>query len=82
MVVPDLREYGRSDKPQAVESYRLRVMTADGVAVLADLGIGQAHVVAHDRGAWRYEQLDGPGHWLQLEAPDQVNALLLNFLPR
>jgi pimeloyl-ACP methyl ester carboxylesterase len=33
-------------------------------------------------GPWRYERLDGPGHWLQLEAPDQVNALLLDFLPR
>lgn len=31
---------------------------------------------------WRYEGLDGPGHWLQLDAPDQVNALLLDFLPR
>lgn len=32
-------------------------------------------------GQWRYERLHGPGHWLQLEAPDQVNALLLDFLP-
>ena len=28
------------------------------------------------------ERLAGPGHWMQLEAPDQVNALLLDFLPR
>jgi pimeloyl-ACP methyl ester carboxylesterase len=33
-------------------------------------------------GPWRYERLDGPGHWLQLEAPDKVSALLLDFLPR
>jgi pimeloyl-ACP methyl ester carboxylesterase len=33
-------------------------------------------------GQWRYERLDGPGHWMQLEAPDQVNSLLLDFLPR
>ena len=26
--------------------------------------------------------LAGPGHWMQLDAPDQVNALLLDFLPR
>ncbi len=32
-------------------------------------------------GPWRYERLDGPGHWMQLDAPDQVNALLLDFLP-
>ena len=33
-------------------------------------------------GQWRYERLDGPGHWMQVEAPDQVNSLLLDFLPR
>jgi pimeloyl-ACP methyl ester carboxylesterase len=32
-------------------------------------------------GPWRYERLDGPGHWMQLEAPDEVNRLLLDFLP-
>ena len=26
--------------------------------------------------------LDGPGHWMQWEAPDKVNRLLLDFLPR
>jgi pimeloyl-ACP methyl ester carboxylesterase len=29
---------------------------------------------------FRYERIDGPGHWMQLEAPDKVNALLLDFL--
>ena len=33
-------------------------------------------------GAWRYERLDGPGHWMQLDGPEEVNALLLYFLPR
>ncbi|MGH3406194.1 MAG: alpha/beta fold hydrolase [Streptosporangiaceae bacterium] len=32
-------------------------------------------------GTWRYERLEGPGHWMQLDAPDRVNALLLDFLP-
>ena len=32
-------------------------------------------------GPWRYERLEGPGHWMQLDAPDQVNALLTDFLP-
>lgn len=32
-------------------------------------------------GEWRYERLDGPGHWMQVEAPDRVNGLLLDFLP-
>jgi pimeloyl-ACP methyl ester carboxylesterase len=32
-------------------------------------------------GRWRYERVDGPGHWMQLEAPDEVNRLLIDFLP-
>jgi pimeloyl-ACP methyl ester carboxylesterase len=32
-------------------------------------------------GPWRYERLDGRGHWMQLEAPDELNRLLLDFLP-
>jgi pimeloyl-ACP methyl ester carboxylesterase len=31
-------------------------------------------------GPWRYERVEGPGHWMQLQAPDKVNALLLDFL--
>lgn len=29
---------------------------------------------------WRYAEVEGASHWLQLDAPDQVNALLLNWL--
>jgi len=222
VIVPDLRGYGRSGKPEAVEAYSIPVLAGDVIAILDSLGIGSAHVVGHDWGAglawalaslapgkvdhlvalsvgnpvtflrtleqrqkswymllfqfpgiaerwltednwanfrvwaghpdadqviaeleangsltpglnwyranispeswagpplqippvqaptmglwstgdpaltevqmtdsaknmagsWRYERLDGPGHWMQLEAPDQVNALLLDFLPR
>jgi pimeloyl-ACP methyl ester carboxylesterase len=31
-------------------------------------------------GTFRYERVEGPGHWMQLEAPERVNALLLDFL--
>ena len=40
--------------------------------------IGSAKFCA---GEFRYERLDGPKHWMQVEAPEQVNALLLDFLP-
>ncbi len=30
--------------------------------------------------SWRYERVPGGTHWLQLEAPDKVNALLLDYL--
>jgi pimeloyl-ACP methyl ester carboxylesterase len=33
-------------------------------------------------GEWRYERIDGAGHWVQLERPDEINALLLDFLKR
>ena len=222
VIVPDLRGYGRSGKPEAVEAYSLALLTRDVTAILDDLEISEAHVVGHDWGAalawtlailapdrvdhlavlsvghpatvrrttrqiekswymllfqfpgiaerwltennwanhrdwaghpdadqviaeleangsltpglswyranvpaeswiappmqpppvraptmgiwstadifltevqmtdsaenvagpWRYERLDGPGHWMQLDAPDRVNALLLDFLPR
>ena len=222
VIVPDLRGYGRSDKPGPVDAYSLPLLAGDVLAILSELEIGQAHVVGHDWGAalawglaalapgnvnhlvalsvghpvtflrtleqrqkswymllfqfpgiaerwltedgwanfrswgghpdtsqviaeleangsltpglnwyranvspeywvrppaqlppvqaptmgvwstgdfalsevqmtdsaasvagpWRYERLDGPGHWMQLDAPEQVNALLLDFLPR
>jgi pimeloyl-ACP methyl ester carboxylesterase len=31
-------------------------------------------------GEWRYERINGAGHWLMLDEPDEVNALLLDFL--
>ncbi|WP_175409374.1 alpha/beta fold hydrolase [Streptomyces sp. TRM64462] len=34
----------------------------------------------HVAGSWRYERIDDAGHWLQLDAPERVNALLLDFL--
>ncbi|MER7207098.1 alpha/beta fold hydrolase [Streptosporangium sp. NPDC000239] len=37
---------------------------------------------AHVSGPWRYERVDGAGHWLQLEASDRVNELLLTHLAR
>jgi pimeloyl-ACP methyl ester carboxylesterase len=37
---------------------------------------------AYVKGPWRYERLDGCGHWLQLEAPDRLNPLLLEFLSK
>ena len=63
VIVPDLRGYGRSDKPRAVSAYRLTVIGRDVKAILADLGLTRAHVVGHDWGAalaWQLAALD-PG---------------------
>jgi pimeloyl-ACP methyl ester carboxylesterase len=34
----------------------------------------------HVTGEWRYERIEGASHWLQLDRPDRVNELLLDFL--
>jgi pimeloyl-ACP methyl ester carboxylesterase len=34
----------------------------------------------HVTGRWRYERIDAPTHWLQLDAPARVNGLLLEHL--
>ena len=51
VIVPDLRGYGGSDKPDAVEAYRLEALAADVLAVMDATGVGRAHVVGHDWGA-------------------------------
>jgi pimeloyl-ACP methyl ester carboxylesterase len=32
------------------------------------------------KGSWRYERIEGAGHWLTTDAPELVNTLLLDFL--
>ncbi|OKI08097.1 alpha/beta hydrolase [Streptomyces sp. CB02923] len=53
VIVPDLRGYGASDKPQATDEdvYSKRTMAADIVSVAAQLGHEQFALVGHDRGA-------------------------------
>jgi pimeloyl-ACP methyl ester carboxylesterase len=51
VIVPDLRGYGRSDKPSNVEAYALSALAGDVLAVMADAGVERAHVVGHDWGA-------------------------------
>jgi pimeloyl-ACP methyl ester carboxylesterase len=68
VIVPDLRGYGRSDKPEAVEAYSLAALAGDVLAVLSDAGVERAHVVGHDWGAalaWVLASL----------APDRVDQL-------
>ena len=52
------------------------VLNADALTEAQMLGSAE-----HVTGTWRYERIEGPGHWMQLEAPDAVNELLLDFLP-
>jgi pimeloyl-ACP methyl ester carboxylesterase len=51
VIAPDLRGFGESDKPDAVEEYAVARSVADIVALLEGLGIERTHVVGHDWGA-------------------------------
>jgi pimeloyl-ACP methyl ester carboxylesterase len=49
-----------------------------------DMALIEANVTgsaAHVTAEWRYERIDGAGHWIPLEAHDELTALLLDFLP-
>jgi pimeloyl-ACP methyl ester carboxylesterase len=55
-----------------------------GIWSTGDFALTEAQMVnsaAYVSGPWRYERVEGPGHWLQLETPDVVNGLLVDFLP-
>ncbi|MBB3441226.1 alpha/beta hydrolase [Rhizobium sp. BK379] len=54
VVIPDLRGYGRSDKPEGSadhETYSKRAMARDQIATMRALGFERFDVGAHDRGA-------------------------------
>ncbi|PWI44280.1 alpha/beta hydrolase [Streptomyces sp. ICBB 8177] len=50
-VALDVRGYGRSSKPSAIEEYRMRALVADNVAVVRALGEETAVIVGHDWGS-------------------------------
>ena len=53
VVAPDLRGYGDSSKPEGGEkhaNYSKRVMAADQISVMRQLGFAQFRLVGHDRG--------------------------------
>jgi len=56
-----------------------------GMFGTADLYLSEAAMVnsaSKVTGQWRYERLEGAGHFVPVEAPDRLNDLLLDFLPR
>ncbi|MEA2683951.1 MAG: hypothetical protein QOK05_2279 [Chloroflexota bacterium] len=51
VVAPDLRGFGLSEMPQAVEAYRVGEILDDIRGILRTLGVPKVHVVGHDWGA-------------------------------
>jgi epoxide hydrolase A/B len=50
-VAPDVRGYGGSDKPEAIEAYTMKELVADWVGLLDALGEQTAVIAGHDWGA-------------------------------
>jgi pimeloyl-ACP methyl ester carboxylesterase len=55
----------------------LGVWSSGDLALTEENMTGSAKYVA---GPWRYERIEGAGHWLQIDAAAQINGLLLDFL--
>jgi pimeloyl-ACP methyl ester carboxylesterase len=50
-VAPDLRGYGLSDAPEAVETYAMDHLVEDVAGIITAFGKSEAHVAGHDWGA-------------------------------
>lgn len=78
VVAPDMRGYGKSDKPQDIEAYNQVEVVNDIIGLIPALGYDQAVVIGHDWGA--------PTAWAcALHHPDKVRAvgaLSVPFMPR
>ena len=51
VVAPDMRGYGKSDAPQAIDQYTIRHLVGDLIGILDALGAATAVIVGHDWGA-------------------------------
>jgi pimeloyl-ACP methyl ester carboxylesterase len=87
-LVPALNYYRANLPPEVLISPPLALPAIQaptmGVWSSGDMALTEAQMKDSGQyvdGPWRYERIDGPGHWMQLEAPDAVNALLIDFLP-
>jgi len=78
LVIPDLRGYGRSGKPdpgENHENYSKRMMAKDQLMVMRELGYSEFYVAGHDRGG-------RVAYRLALDFPDAVIKLcVLDIVP-
>jgi pimeloyl-ACP methyl ester carboxylesterase len=69
VVAPDMRGYGQTDRPEAIDQYTLLHLVGDMVGVLDALGAADAVIVGHDWGA--------PVAWTSaLLRPDRFRAVV------
>jgi pimeloyl-ACP methyl ester carboxylesterase len=75
--VPPQRELAAPREFPAVEAPTLGLWsTGDDYLLEEPIRASGEHVT----GGWRYERVEDASHWLQLDRPDRVNELLLEFL--
>jgi pimeloyl-ACP methyl ester carboxylesterase len=73
-VAVDMRGYGQSDRPQAIDQYTLLHLVGDMVGLLDALGVQQAAIAGHDWGA--------PVAWhAALLRPDRFRAVIALSVP-
>ena len=77
-IAPDMRGYGRSSRPDAVEDYDIEHLTGDLVGLLDELGEPQAVFVGHDWGS----MVVGALARLHPTRVAGVVAMSVPFLPR
>jgi pimeloyl-ACP methyl ester carboxylesterase len=78
VLVPDMRGFGGSDAPAAVEDYSVTHLTADVVGLIDHFGADQAIVIGHDYGAdvaWKTA-------WMHPQRVRAVAGLSVPFVPR
>jgi pimeloyl-ACP methyl ester carboxylesterase len=63
----------------AVATDTLGVWSTGDHYLVEDQMMGSAEYVV---GEWRYERIEGASHWLQLDAPERLNELLLEWFAK
>lgn len=74
VIAPDMRGYGRTSRPEAIEAYDIEHLTGDLVALLDELGERRAVFVGHDWGSMVV------GSLARLH-PDRVAAVVAMSVP-
>ncbi len=87
VVVPDMRGYGQSDKPQKVKDYNFKILAKDIAEIIKVSGYEKAIIVGHDWGggvAWEFAKLypEMTEKLIVLNCPPAIrlqNAILTNW---
>jgi pimeloyl-ACP methyl ester carboxylesterase len=86
-LTPGLNWYRANVHPRALIEPPLQLpkvtVPTMGIWSSADFALTERQMTGSSEfvaGPWRYERMEGPGHWMQWETPNEVNALILDFL--